>query len=156
MSTKINAQSVKNPPVRFTDTYLAYALARASSLISSEFHEMLARQRIPVMRWRILAVLSDGPLSVTELARIAICKQPMVSRNVDRMVQMGLLRRDVDVTDRRSVRVSLTPKGQRLVRRLQALAKDHEAAVLEPLGDENARALMTMLTRLIELHAQQR
>lgn len=156
MNSKALARSGRNPAARFTDGYLAYVLARASHLISSEFHQMLARQRIPAMRWRILAVLSDGPLSVTELARIAICKQPMVSRNVDRMTQMGLLRRDVDVTDRRSIRVSLTPKGQRLVRKLQALAKEHEAAVLEPLGDENARALMAMLTRLIELHAEQR
>lgn len=156
MNSTPEAHIGKNPSSRFTDSYLAYVLAKASHLISSEFHEMLARQRIPVMRWRILAVLSDGPLSVTELARVAICKQPMVSRNVDRMEQMGLLRRDVDVTDRRSIRVSLTPKGLRLVRRLQALAKGHEAAVLEPLGEANAHALMAMLTRLIELHAEQR
>lgn len=108
------------------------------------------------MQWRILAVLSDGPLSVTELARIALRKQPMVSRNVDRMAQMGLLRRDVDVADRRSVLIRQTAKGQRLARTLQMLAKEHEAAVLEPLGAANAQALMTMLTRLIELHEPKR
>ncbi|MCL4745110.1 MAG: MarR family transcriptional regulator [Burkholderiaceae bacterium] len=156
MKAKAEPQNPNNPAERFTDSYLAYVLARASFLISNEFHEMLARQRIPVMRWRILAVLSDGALSVTELARIAMCKQPMVSRNVDRMAQLGLLRRDVDVTDRRSIRVSLTPKGQQLVRRLHALAKEHEAAVLEPLGVGNARALMAMLKKLIELHAPRR
>lgn len=155
MKAKAEPRS-SDPSERFIDGYLAYVLARASFLISSEFHEILARQRIPVMRWRILAVLSDGPLSVTELARIALRKQPMVSRNVDRMAQLGLLRRDVDVADRRSIRISLTPKGQRLVRTLQTLAKEHEAAVLEPLGGANARALMTMLTRLIELHAPKR
>lgn len=141
---------------RFIDGYLAYTLAHASFLISSEFHAMLARQRIPAMRWRILAVLSDGSLSVTELARIALCKQPMVSRNVDRMEQLGLLRRDVDITDRRSIRISLTPKGQRLVRTLRTLAKEHEAAVLAPLGEHNARTLMAMLAKLIELHAPRR
>lgn len=155
MKAKAEPRS-SDPSRRFIDGYLAYVLARASSLISSEFHEMLARQRISPMHWRILAVLSDGPLSVTELARIALRKQPMVSRNVDRMVQMGLLRRDVDMADRRSIRIRPTAKGQRLMRTLQTLAKEHEAAVLEPLGAANAQALMTMLTRLIELHEPKR
>lgn len=138
---------------RFIDSYLAYVLARASFLISKQFREMLDKQNISAMQWRILAILSDEPVSVSELARISLRKQPMVSRNVDRMEQAGLLKRNIDIADRRSVRVSLTPKGRRLAHTLRTLAKEHEMAVLAPLGGDNARALMAMLTRLIELHA---
>lgn len=141
---------------RFVDGYLAYLLARASFLISSEFHETLARRRIPVTHWRVLASLNEGALSVKELADIAQCKQPTMSRAIDRMERLGLLRRDVDKGDRRSIRVAATPKGKRLAQKLMKLAKDHERAVLEPFGQADGRTLMNVLQKLIELHVHER
>lgn len=152
MNERLKADAGQGAAVRFVDGYLAYLLARASHLISGEFHKTLARQRILVMHWRILVILSDGPLSVMELARVALNKQPTVSRAVDRVERLGLLKRATDVADRRSIRVSITPKGRRLVRKLMEQAKTHEAAVLAPLGTANARTLLTMLQKLIELH----
>lgn len=153
MTTQSKPAIRKGAAKKFVDGYLAYLLARASFLISSEFHDLLSRQGIAVMHWRILAILDDGPLSVKDLARTTLRKQPMVSRNVDRLVQLALLRREVDVGDRRSIKVSLTPSGARLARKLKHLAKEHEASVLAPLGASHARALIADLTRLIELHA---
>lgn len=156
MKTRLEPAVAEGGAARFVDSYLAYLLARASHLISAESHRTMAEQRIPVMRWRILVILNDGPLAMMELARVALNKQPTVSRNVDRMERLGLLRRATHVTDRRSIRVSITPKGRRLVRKLMKLAKDHEAAVLAPLGAANARTLMRVLQKLIELHLPKR
>lgn len=141
---------------RFVDGYLAYLLAHASFLISNEFHATLARQRIPVMHWRVLASLNEGALSVKELADIAQCKQPTMSRVIDRMERLKLLQRTVDANDRRSIRVTATPKGMRLVRKLIRLAKEHERTVLAPLGEAEGSKLLNMLKNLIELHTPQR
>jgi hypothetical protein len=64
-----------------------------------------------------------------------------------------VLRRDRNLDDRRSIVVSLTPKGRRLVEPLREAAKRHEAAVLEPFGKGNAITLKRVLQRLIDQHA---
>jgi DNA-binding MarR family transcriptional regulator len=138
---------------RFVDGYLPYLLARTSHLISGEFHAMLAKKRIPVMHWRVLCSLLEAPMSVSQLADVVIAKQPTVSKLLARMEQQGLIVRESDAADRRSITVRITPAGERLTQPLVRLAKRHEASVLEPLGAEQARALVAVLRRLIADHA---
>ena len=136
------------------DGYLPYLLARASHLISGEFHATLQKQRIPVMHWRVLCSLVEGPMSVSELADIVIAKQPTMSKLLARMEKQGLIVRESDPSDGRGVVVSTTPAGKRLVQPLVRLAKAHERSVLEPLGVEDADALVTVLSKLIQQHSR--
>jgi DNA-binding MarR family transcriptional regulator len=136
------------------DRYLPYLLARASHLISGEFHATLERERIPVMHWRVLCSLLEGPVSVSELADIVIAKQPTVSKLLARMEKQGLITRESDPADGRGVVVSTTPAGTRLVEPLVRLAKEHESSVLEPLGRQDAGALVEILGQLIRQHAR--
>jgi MarR family transcriptional regulator, organic hydroperoxide resistance regulator len=140
-------------PGTFVSGYLAYLLARASHLISGQFHLHLEAQRVPVMTWRVLASLADGPMSAKDVAGIILQKQPTVSRILERMERQGLVRREPNPIDRRSIVVSLTPKGRRLAEPLCEAAKRHEAAVLEPFGKANAETLVRVLQRLIDQHA---
>lgn len=137
-------------PDRFVDGYLAYLLARASHLISGEFHRQLGTQRMPVMTWRVLATLVDGPMSAKALADIILQKQPTVSRLLERLEAQGLVRRATNPMDRRSITVSLTSKGRKLAKPLCEAAKRHEADVLEPFGEANAETLVRVLQRLID------
>jgi MarR family transcriptional regulator, organic hydroperoxide resistance regulator len=139
---------------RFVDGYLPYLLARASHLISGEFHATLEKQRIPVMHWRVLCSLLEGPISVSELADIVIAKQPTMSKLLARMEKQGLIVRESDPADGRGVVVSTTLTGKRLVEPLVRLAKAHETSVLEPLGVAGANALVAVLSQLIRQHAR--
>ena len=139
---------------RFVDGYLPYLLARASYLISGEFHATLEKERIPVMHWRVLCSLVEAPMSVSELADIVIAKQPTMSKLLARMEKQGLIGRDSDPADGRGVVVSITPAGKRLVQPLVRLAKRHEASVLEPLGAARRDALVAILGKLINQHAR--
>jgi MarR family transcriptional regulator, organic hydroperoxide resistance regulator len=141
------------PGTPFVDGYLAYLLARASRLISSEFHVTLAGQRIPVMHWRVLCSLYERPLPVTVLADIALTKVPTLSKLLHRMAAEQLIRRVADATDRRRVLVALTARGRRVVAPLIAQARAHEASVLQPFGERDRRTLIVVLQRLIALHA---
>jgi MarR family transcriptional regulator, organic hydroperoxide resistance regulator len=143
-------------PGTFVNGYLPYLLARASHLISGQFHQQLRRQRVPVMTWRVLAALADGPMSAKEVADIILQKQPTVSKLLERLEKQGLLRRDPNPADRRSILVSLTPAGRRLAAPLYEAAKRHEAAVLEPFGRANAQLLVGVLQRLIDQHSGNR
>src|SRR4051794_4153706 len=92
-------------PARFIDDYLLYLLARASHVVSTEFHEQLRRRGISVPVWRVLASLigSTGE-TVTGLAEVCLLQQPTMTKLLDRMVRDGLVKRSQDTRDRRGGR----------------------------------------------------
>jgi len=138
----------------FIDDYLAYLLARASHLISAEFHVVVRRTRLPVLQWRVLATLADAQVSsIGEVADIVLVPQSTLTRVAARMVLAGLLLRAEDAQDRRITRVRLSAKGLKLAARLVAQARAHEAAVVDALGEADAATLKRILRRLIEQHA---
>ena len=139
---------------RYVENYLPYLLARASSLISEEFHRTLLEHQVPMLHWRVLVSLMDSPMLVKDLAYLVLEKQPTMSKIIDRMEKLGLVRRQDGQEDRRSTLVSITPKGTRIVKPLAQLAKQHERDVLEPLGEGNAKMLIEVLQKLIALHAR--
>ena len=141
-----------NPP--FIDDYLAYLLAQASHLISHEFHEVARRAGVSVLQWRVLATLvDDAPRSVGEVAVITLTPQSTLTRVADRMGEQGLLVRVTGSTDRRITRLQITSEGKKLAQRLVKQARQHEAAVLAPLGTAEATVLKRALHQLIALHA---
>jgi len=138
---------------RFVDYYLAALLAQASHLISSEFHEVVRSHGLSVSEWRVLATLAGSePISIGRLAQVAVLKQPTVTRMLDRMEAKDQVERLAHDGDRRVTLVRITANGSRMVARLIALARDHEAKVLEPLGLAHAEDLKATLRRIIELH----
>ena len=138
---------------RFVDGYLAALLAQASHLISSEFHEVVRAHGLSVSEWRVLASLAGGePISIGQLAEVAVLKQPTVTRMLDRMEAKRQVERLAHDGDRRVTLIRITPAGGRMVERLIALAREHEQRVLEPFGLPRAEDLKTTLRQIIELH----
>ena len=145
------SQPPANPPGnRFVDDYLLYLLARASHLISAEFHEQLRRRGISVPVWRVLASLvgSSGE-TVTGLAESCLLQQPTMTKLLDRMVRDGLVKRTQDTNDRRVVRVSLTTRGEVMAADLVQAAKQHEAEVLARHPEAEAMAIKALLRAII-------
>ncbi|HEX3360202.1 MAG TPA: MarR family transcriptional regulator [Solirubrobacterales bacterium] len=52
-----------------------------------------------------------GPIRLSELNRRVLLSQPALSRMVERLVERGLVRREADEADGRSIRLSLTEAG---------------------------------------------
>lgn len=140
-------------PHRFVDDYLPALLAQASHLISSEFHKVAREQGFSVSEWRVMATLAGGePISIGRLAQVSVTKQPTVTRLLDRMTLKGQVERLPHNSDRRITLVRITEAGERTVKHLMELAREHERRVLEPFGLESAEALKNTLRRMIELH----
>jgi len=138
----------------FIDDYLAYLLARASHLISAEFHVVVRRSRLPVLQWRVMAALADGQsTSIGEVAAIVLTPQSTLTRVAERMVKAGMLLRASDAADRRITRLKLSAAGLKLARKLVLQAREHEAAVLSAVSAADAATLKRILRRLIEQHA---
>lgn len=140
---------------RFVDGYLAALLAQASHLISSEFHEVVRAHGLSVSEWRVLASLDGGvPISIGQLAQVAVLKQPTVTRMLDRMEAKHQVERLDHKGDRRVTLVRITAAGSKTVSRLIGLAREHEQRVLEPFGLARAEDLKATLRRIIELHRE--
>lgn len=137
----------------FVDGYLAYLLARASHLISSEFHREVEASGLTVPEWRVLASLAGGgERTIGELADIVLSKQPTVTKLVARMHDQGWVVRSAGVTDRRHALVALSPAGRKRVQPLLRKARDHEARVLASWGEPDSQRLKEILQTLIRLH----
>ena len=102
-----------------------------------------------------LSVLAfGGPSSLSDLARTEQVRPPTMSRVVDALVREGLVKREVGKKDRRSVLISATDKGTRVMqegrsgrekRLLDLLQPLHRAEVasLDEAADTILRALAT-------------
>ena len=135
----------------FVDSYLPYLLARASFTISSEFHVQVEAAGFTVSEWRILASLSGvKQRTVGELADIVLAKQPTVTKMVLRMASEDLVMRAPCTQDKRQAWVSITPKGQKLVKPLLKKAALHEKNVLSSLGEPHSQALKSILQKLFK------
>lgn len=138
----------------FVDDYLAYLLARASHLISSEFHAVVEASGLSLMEWRVMASLSGKEaLSVGELADIVLAKQPTVTKLVGRMAEAGWVKRVDALHDKRQSLVSLTSAGQRKVKPLLEQARAHEAQVMKDIGSDKVHQLKQALEQLIVVRA---
>ena len=140
--------------LEFVDDYLAYLLARASHLISSEFHHEVEASGLTVPEWRVLASLVGGAQrTVGELADIVLSKQPTVTKLIARMHEQGWVERSSGLKDRRQALVALSPVGRQRVQALLRRARNHEARVLGSFGQADSIRLKTILKKLIRLHA---
>jgi DNA-binding MarR family transcriptional regulator len=93
--------------------------------------------RLSLVHINVLAILElDGPLTMRGLAEAMDVSQASATGIVDRMEQRGLVERRRDDEDRRVVRVTLTDEGRRLVSGMTAERRDHLAAMLDTLTDE--------------------
>ena len=156
---RIDSALRRAPPLAtnsFARNYLAYLLARASFLVSSEFHTKLKDWDLTVPEWRVLACLMDVEgLSVGELAAMALMKQPGLTKVLDRMERDDLLKRKSTSGDRRRVTIHLTAKGRARVKPVQGAAKKHEADLLTQFTDDQRATIKYALDLLIDSHGEE-
>ncbi|VVE80003.1 MarR family winged helix-turn-helix transcriptional regulator [Pandoraea sputorum] len=153
-ATRPTSPTLPNSPASsdtpFVDDYLLYLLARASALVSDEFHREVAAADLGVLEWRVLATLSDGQArTINQLADIVLAKQPTVTKVIDRLEASGDVVRGESATDRRQSLVSLTGAGVAHVTPLLAGARRHEASVLARFGETQSAQLKEALHELI-------
>ena len=89
----------------------------------------------------------DG-LTFVELSRRLLVTAGNLTGIVDRLHAEGLVRRAVHPADRRAFRLTLTPKGRRLVRRAQGRHHRALTALLAGVPDRDLRGLRRLLDRL--------
>lgn len=104
-------------------------LVRASRTTTARLEQTLLPEGFSLDRWLVVDALALEPgLPMAALAERTAVTGPTLTRVVDRLVSTALVYREVDVHDRRKVRVYLSRRGharhQRVMEQLAAVERD--------------------------------
>jgi MarR family transcriptional regulator, transcriptional regulator for hemolysin len=103
-----------------TGTPIGLHLATTSKAVSRAFNDRLAEAGGSVPVWLILSSLkSNERRTQLDLARAVGIEGPTLTRHLDGLEDIGVVRRVRDGSDRRAVRVELTSEGERLFQTLR-------------------------------------
>ena len=97
----------------------------------------------------VLAVVAANPgVRAGALSDTLLIKRSNMTKLVDALERRGLVRRAASHVDRRSVELSLTPAGHRLIAAIKPDILEHENFALSPLSIHERRVFMGLLGKL--------
>lgn len=93
---------------------LTLSLLGAAQAVEARIESSLSPLGLSLAKLNVLGILvsSSAPLTLGELARRLDCVRSNVTQLVDRLEADGLVRRETDPADRRSVRAVITDAGR--------------------------------------------
>lgn len=80
--------------------------------------------------------------SIVELSSVLGLDPSTLSRNINNMVNLGLVNRYVKPKDRRYVTLTLTEKGQAIYETLNTIYNNHYKRIFELIPEENQRQII--------------
>jgi DNA-binding MarR family transcriptional regulator len=86
----------------------------AAQAVEDRIEQALSTEGLSLAKLGVLKVLvaSDHPMSLGEVAKRLACVRSNVTQLVDRLEADGLVRREPDPADRRSIRAVITEEGR--------------------------------------------
>ncbi|HOO38313.1 MAG TPA: MarR family winged helix-turn-helix transcriptional regulator [Deltaproteobacteria bacterium] len=82
---------------------------------------------------------------VKDIAERVQVESPAVTGFVDRLIREGLVKRSTDQTDRRVMKIHLTPKGRELAVTLLPVAQTLNRKIEELVGEKEIKKLLQIL-----------
>ena len=100
---------------------------------------------------RILLAIEYGKDQVGKLARSAQVAQPAMSKIVNRLISLDFVRRDPHPTDRRQIKLSLTPKGTAMTGRVRLKAAQKYVGAITNLSRSNRQKLLDGIAVMLDV-----
>lgn len=130
--------------------YLAYRAVNLSNAVLSGLERKLEPLGITPIQMAIIYRCHTGDAdTVTSLTQIIPMGAPAISRQVEQLVQKGLIRRQSKKGDRRVVRLRLTKEAQAMIPEITRCRSENEAMLLEGVSEEEKRTLTTVIDKIL-------
>ena len=97
---------------------------------------------------------SEAPLSPAELADRTGVTRATITGLVDTLERDGLVTRTPDASDRRMMAVRLTPRGEKLIKKVLPSHFRRTARLMEPLAENERKILVRLLTKILRRAAE--
>jgi DNA-binding MarR family transcriptional regulator len=108
-----------------------------------------SRHDLTIPAWRSLAVIARyQPLTAKQLATLTSSDAFKVARAIELLVRRGLIRRDVDKSDRRRASLRLTAEGRKVYKDIEKFAVRVERELTAALDASELASLRQSLDKL--------
>lgn len=128
-----------------------FNLRKAMRAVSQLYDDVLRPAGIRGTQFSLLVnIRMAGPITVTQLADMAIMDRTTLTRNLDVLLKQGL----IDATsgeDRRTRMVTITQAGRAVLMQAYPLWEQAQSRIKEALSEERLRGLMEGLSKLVEI-----
>lgn len=121
--------------------------AEMSARFFAEYDQVAAHHRLTGSQARMLTLVTDEPMPMSQLAGRLKCEPSNITGLVDRMEKRGLVTREPDAKDRRIKLVTPTPDGREIAARIWT-ELDYAANPLAGLAQEERETLRDLLRKV--------
>ena len=141
----------ERPDLDSTPMEIIGRITRVSALIQRELERVFAQHGLAGGDFDVLATLrrSEAPLTPGELSRSTMVTTGGMTKRLDRLEALGLIRRGPDPTDRRGRLIGLTEDGRALIDRAVEAHLQNEERLLASLPTPKREHLAALLRELL-------
>jgi len=130
-----------------------HLIRRAQQIAVSIFLEECAPLDITPVQYAALVTVRENPgIDATRLSALVAFDRSTLGNVLERLESKGLIVRIGSTEDKRIKTLSLSPKGNTILKEVEPLARRAQARILEPLAPEGRKVFMRMLSQLVELN----
>ncbi|QRR07529.1 winged helix-turn-helix transcriptional regulator [Burkholderia sp. MS455] len=141
----------EDAPHRFNlRDYLPYHLTILSNHLAAALNKTYGKRwGLSVSEWRVLGILmSDGSMTAVEVATEADLDQVAVHRATSRLLERGLVSREVDAVDKRRKPLNVTQQGEQFYAEIAPFALELQRNLLAPLNENEQTQLWALIRKL--------
>lgn len=148
----VDAWNSQRPDLDFTPLEVLSRVNRLARRLDLARREVFRRSDLETWEWDVLAALrrAGAPyqLSPKQLLHETYVSSGTMTNRIDRLAERGLVHREADAVDRRSVLVTLTEEGRTRTDAAITRLVDVEADLLRGLSRAERERLATLLRKL--------
>jgi DNA-binding MarR family transcriptional regulator len=151
MTGSLKKEIKQNKPFRSINEEAALNLVRTSAVMWDRFEQLLKPHGITGAQYNVLRILhgaGSAGLCRNEIRDRMLSRMPDMTRMLDRMEDAGLVVRQRMGEDRRMVNTELSPKGRRILEKLDAAVQEEHEKRFGHLGEARLRSLINTLTSI--------
>lgn len=153
---RVEDDLLQRRPFRSDKERLLVTIMRTSAWLCDEFNHALEPYGISQQQYNVLRILrgSGEPLSTCDIRHRMIDRASDTSRIVDRLVEKGLVEKQVSLHDRRRIEVRLTHAGLELLEELDPIVRrfHDRIAILTPEQRRQVTELLDLLRTAGNVH----
>lgn len=126
---------------------------RASRFLTDRINDDFERRDLSGWGYRLLETLRHSTpsqqMTPTALSRAVMVTSGAMTKQLDRLEDVGLLYRMPDPDDRRGILIGLTPRGRDLIDEVIQAHVAHQQEILEGLTEDERETLAALLRKLL-------
>ncbi len=135
---------------------IMYNLTTALPLLFKSFkkyeHKCDFHEELPKFRFDILFILKGhGEIPTSEIAKHLFISKPQMTKEIDKLIEMGLVERLPDKKDRRVINIDLTEKGNVFLSKFMEKRRAALEERLSVLPEEDLIVLSESLNNIIKV-----